>query len=146
LVIDRSAAFVMVIVSVGMMAIVRVRMLIGSTRIGHLSIYEYIEFRRGNSAAIDSADTQLSPDIQRSYRSLQNLAADACVKQGAKHHVSTNSREAFEIGYAHILLLSFRDSAVAKFCPFGPANTDFTRPASVRHPDLLDRQHRVHRA
>jgi|ERR1700676_949022 hypothetical protein len=83
-----------------------------------LSGYKHINLRCRDSAAVNTADAKLSPNIQRTRGPLQQLLTDPGIDERAEHHVSADSREALEVSNVH----------------------------SVRHPNLLDRQHIIHRA
>ena len=64
-------------------------------------IHEDVDLGRGDAAAIDAADAQLSSDVERSCRSLEDIFADTGVEERAQHHVSTDSGKAFEISNTH---------------------------------------------
>src|SRR5579884_186917 len=81
-------------------------------------IYQHVNFARRNPAAIDAADTKLSSDIQGCNRPLQQLCRNAGIEERAKHHVSANPGETLEVSNAH----------------------------SVCHPNLVNRQYRIHGA
>ena len=101
----RTVVFMSVTVCVGvrMLLIPLMQMLMGVLRlIRELSIHQHIDFRRSDATAINTVDSEFGAYIQRSYGPLQKFLTDAGLKQGAKHHVSTNSRKALEVGYTHI--------------------------------------------
>jgi hypothetical protein len=80
--------------------------------------YEHIKLRGRDSAAVNTADAKLSPNIQRTRGPLQQPLTDPGIDERTEHHVSADSREALEVSDVH----------------------------SVLHPNLLDRQHSIHRA
>jgi hypothetical protein len=83
-----------------------------------LSRYKHINLCCRDSAAANTADAKLSPNIQCTRCPLQQLWTDPGIDERAEHHVSADSREALEVSNVH----------------------------SVRHPNLLDWQHGIHRA
>ena len=63
--------------------------------------HEDIHFSCRDAAAINPADVQLRADVERGDCALEQFFADAGVEQGAKHHVSADSRKALEVSNAH---------------------------------------------
>lgn len=92
-------AIVMMIVLARVIAIVAVLMAV--LLICGRFIHEDVDLGRGDAAAIDAADAELSADVERSCRSLEDIFADAGVEERAQHHVSTDSGKAFEISNTH---------------------------------------------
>jgi len=72
-------------------------------RFGAFSIHEHVNPGCRDAAAIDAADAQLSADVERGNRALQQIFADAGMKQGAEDHVSADSGETFEISNTHTI-------------------------------------------
>ena len=93
------AIVMMMIVLVRVIAIVAV--LVAVLLVCGRLIHEDVDLGRGDAAAIDAAEAQLSADVERSCGSLEDVFADAGVEQRAQHHVSTDSGKAFKISNTH---------------------------------------------
>ena len=57
-------------------------------------VFQHVNFRRSDPAAIHLGDPQLRPDAQGRGRLVQDLRRNACVDQGSQQHVAGDSGKA----------------------------------------------------
>ena len=80
-------------------------------------IFDYIHLGGRYPAAIHARNFQLSSDVQRHDRVLQNLCGHAGIHQGAEEHVAADAGKAIKVSNSHAGSLSLAAGR-------GPTTTD----------------------
>ena len=92
------------LVMMGMGVIVAVfRIFVMTMRLRFFSSQQHVHFGCGDAAAVNAGDAQLSAEVERRYRALQEFVTDSSVQQGSQEHVPADSGKAFEICNTHRL-------------------------------------------